>query len=344
MKNFIEHLKSDEAGNIFWLNVCAHLHAQMLDIDLTKKVFSTAQNEYDSKYGARPPYAPGMVAYQILRNQTSDNTIAISAIRRVQPVDWAKITEISTVINGSSWWSYYAELKSDAYSELIEQLGTSTGSLVDFDEAKLGPIVLEKLWRENRRDLKTGFEDSLKTGIFKTGVLRFWAGIQGADRPETAEPLAKKLALTSFADEQWLIEIVFDAEVVKILLATDQENFKRPSALCVNDGNAPRFRALTPTEVTEIEKGEDLSWHGWTVDLGEWEKHTNDELNGLPELMCPAIKWSEKSPKDVKLLGQSKDITKKPSNKDFAKYLSNLFKSALANEDLFIAKLEGSHV
>lgn len=340
MQNFISQLKNDEAGRIFWLNLCAHLDEGALDVDATKKVFQEAKREFELRHISPTLPDPGVLAYRVLCAETADNAIAIGALRRANPVDWSKIESVNTIINDTSWWDHYAEVHSDGHKGVLEAIAMDVGTLGGFDENKLGAMLLEKCWKEGKKDLADVFGKSLKNGFLKTAVNRFWASIQSRARPSEPDVLLNKLAVTHFQKGQWVIEIAYNADEIRKLISDPSMDFKRPSALCVNDRQKPRFRALTTAEIGGLTRGEELSWHGWTVDLAQWAARDADPVNGLPELMCPAVKWdSTQIPSAITLLGKAETPPAIPTNKEFADYLQKLFQSAVANEATFIRQL-----
>lgn len=341
MQSFINQLKNDEAGKIFWLNLCAHLDEGVLDADVTKRIFQAAKQEYERTHASSSPPDPGNIIYRVLCAETADNTVAIGALRRASPVDWTTIQEVNTIINDASWWGHYAEAHSDGHKNVLEAIATDVGSLSGYDENKLGALLLEKCWSEGQTNLADVFSKSLKDGFLKTAVNRFWASIQAGGRPSEPDALLNKLALTSFQKGQWVIEIAYNVDAIKKLIHDDPpKDFKRPSALCVNDRQKPRFRALTTTEIGGQARGDDLSWHGWAVDLAQWAARNANPINGLPELMCPSVKWdSTNIPSAVTLIGKVDTPLAIPTNKEYADYLQDIFKKAVANESTFIQAL-----
>lgn len=341
MQSFINQLKTDEAGRIFWLNLCAHLDEGVLDMDAAKEVFQTAKQKFEHTHAASPPPDSGNVIYRVLCAETEDNTIAIGALRRAIQVDWSKIQEVNTIINDASWWEHYAEAHSDGHKNALEAIATEVGPLSGFDENKLGAFLLEYCWNEGKTNLADVFSKGLKNGFLKTAANRFWASIQAGDRPSEPDALLNKLALTNFQKGQWVIEIVYNIEAIKKLIDDDPpKDFKRPSALCVNDRQKPRFRALTTTEIGGQTRGDDLFWHGWTVDLAQWTARNTNPINGLPELMCPSVKWdSTNIPSAVTLIGKVETPVAIPSNKEYTEYLQEIFKKAVANEPIFVEAL-----
>ena len=338
----VEKLKDDEAGRLFWLHLCAHLHEEAVDLSTAKEVFRSTRDEYQRLHGTDSPPNSGAVIYRILCARTWDNTVAIGSLRHTQEVDWSQISEISTVINDSSWWAYYAEARADGHKDVLERIATEVGTLQDFSDASLGALLLERCKRENRGDLTTIFGDSLKNGFLRTDVNRFWASFQSGDRPASPEALVARLGLTSIRKGQWVIEVVYNVDVIRELIRENGEiDFKRPSALCVNDRTNPRFRALTPDEVGCRSRGEDLIWHGMTFDLSQWGMRDTSAMNGLPELICPFVKWGANTlpPPKVSLTGLVTNPVAGPSNKEFADYLELLFSQALANEANLVSNL-----
>jgi len=250
MQNFIDQLKNDEAGRIFWLNLCAHLDEGILDTDITKKVFQAAKQKFDLTHATSALPDRGAVVYRVLCAETADNTVAIGALRRASPVDWAKIQQVNTIINDASWWGHYAAAHSDGHKNVLEAIATDVGPLSSFDENKLGALLLEKCWNEGKTDLAAVFSKSLKDGFLKTAINRFWASIQVSDRPNEPDALLNKLALTNFQKGQWVIEVAYNVDAIKKLIHDDPpKDFKRPSALCVNDRQQPRLGAIQ----TEVE-------------------------------------------------------------------------------------------
>lgn len=337
MRKFIGHLIGDPPGQIYWANLCAHFHKGALDIALARTAFQNA----NGKFKPSPFFIPNESdrAYLAICNETEPNAIAVAAISNVQDVDWGEIQLVNTVINDTSWWKYYATLDKDALKDLLES-SFDTDTMPAHDEHKLGKRLLQNLWDQGRKDLLEEFGDSLKPGLLKTAVNRFWASTTKASRPPDAKALVEKLGLSHFQVGDWVIEVAYDPkEIQKLIDGNRDKDFKRPSALCVNDRMAPRFRALTPNEVT-MAPGRTLLWHGWTVDLALWASSPTHDMNGLPEMMCPATQWGTANlPASINLAGKIDAPTNTPSNEHYAIYLQGLFAEALADEHRLIAAL-----
>jgi len=76
------------------------------------------------------------------------------------------------------------------------------------------------------------------------------------------------------------------------------------------------------------------------VDLAQWAARNANPINGLPELMCPSVKWdSTNIPSAVTLIGKVETPPVTPTNKEYADYLKDFFKKAVANESTFIQQL-----
>jgi hypothetical protein len=345
MEHFVSLLKSEPVGQIYWSNLCAHRHESCVDVGIVKTVFRSAHKEFQdqvSAFGRMPP-EPGRVAVGLLYAEADDNVVAIGAVQGVEPVKWSEIEEITTVLNESTFWAHYAERRSTGHQAVLDEISHLHGPLGSMDNSKLEELLLQKCVDSSHMDLLKIFGDSLRNASFQSRVKRFWASFQSHSRATDPDVLIRQLGLTNFKVGQWVIEVAFNAASIRTQLAVSPTtDFRRPSALCVNDNTFPRFRALRPDEVGATAGGAKLLWHGTTLDINSWQEPPISPMDGLPELMCTSQPWGVMNkPEKITLLGQVKVAITEPNNNRYSDYLQSLYSLACANEIAFIAELKG---
>ncbi len=358
LRKFITLLKSDLPGLIFWRNLCAHWNEQLLDINIAASIFNQARKTIDRHKWSDDSDGSAW-AYQSIINETSVNKskTAMLAMTGVPDLDWSKIKQISTLINDESFWKYYVKFNAVGHDEILETVGVSASSLESITEANLRGYVLQalKTMSEHKVDVGERLWDSMCAGgSLRTAADRFWASFDDQLRCTTADKLVPQLGLTNFKIGQWVIEILFEGAKVKELLDKSGIQLKRPSALCINDADKPRFRALRPDEVNARNVHSDNSehqgykFHGTTLDINHWSNATTkSDMNGLPELFCPQLPWKNEEIKpSINVLGPileggpAEKCLSIPSNSDYADYLMILFNKSSANDESFIVELE----
>jgi hypothetical protein len=358
LKRFITILKSNSPGLIFWQNLCAHWHENCLDSKNTASVFRQARGTMD-KYSWSDDEEGSSWAYQSIISETSgrQSASAVTALISVPDLDWSCIKQISTLIDQNSFWQHYVQFSSIGHSELLDEVGVMHGSLGALNEADLKECLLEALqtMSDDKTDVAGRLWDSMTDGGFlRTRADRFWASFDDPVRSLEVDELVPQLGLTNFMPGAWVIEIRFEGAQVKVLLEKYKNELKRPSALCVNDTDKPRFRALRPDEIENrrvkatATTVSDLKWHGTTLDLKQWLPISPPtEMNGLPELFCPKLPWKQSDIRPMlKILGKiptsgaTERCVSKPDNEEYAQYLGNLFSQACISDNKFISELE----
>lgn len=343
MRSFIDHLKLHSAGRVFWVNLCAHMHEGCVEFDIVQNVFRAASKDFSDSYAHALPPDPGKAAFYLLNAAAFENKSAIGSIRNVRPVDWGDIDEISTIMNQTSFWTYYVDATADGHKPVLDTLSTKVGPLDAPGVAgRIDSLLLEECFSNGQTDLLAIFAESARAGgKLKTWPERFWISKQDVKRSRVADDLIRQLALAHFEKDHWVIEIVYTlGSVQRITGERTPTHIARPSALCVNDTNKPRFRALRPDEIGSASRNKSVDWHGTTVDLSNWSTSTASDMNGLPELMCPSLTWGPSSlPDQITLIGPVEKEIDRPDNKEYATYLEKLFQQAIAKESEFIDRL-----
>ena len=340
MEDFVKVVKSESVGQIYWSNLCAHYFEGCVDVTTVKTVFSAARKEFQSQVSAlgRMPPEPGRAAVGLIYAEADDNVIAIGAIQGVESVKWSDVEEITTLLNESTFWTHYAERRSTGHQAVLDEISYLHGSLGAMDNSKLESLLLQKCLDSGQMDLLSVFGDSLKNASFQSRVKRFWASFQCHSRATEPDVLVRQLGLTNFKVGQWVIEVAFNAGSIHAQSTIVPSTFfQRPSALCVNDDNMPRFRALRPNEIGVGASGAKLPWHGTTMDINAWTDPPVAPMDGLPELMCTSQEWGvSNKPEKITLIGQLKTVINDPDNNRYSKYLEALYSEACANETAFI--------
>ena len=343
MRTFIDHLKRHSAGRVFWVNLCAHLHEGCVDFDTVQDVLKAASKAFSDNYPHTLPTDPGAAAFNLLNAETFENKTAIGSIRNVRPIDWGDVDEVSTIVNQTSFWKYYVDATANGHKAVLDTLSTKVGPLDAPGVAgRIESLLLEECFSNGQTDLLAVFADSaIAGGKLKTWPERFWISKQDAKRSRDADDLIRQLALAHFEKDHWVIEIVYAlGSVQRITGETVPTHVARPSALCVNDTNKPRFRALRPDEIGRASKAEPVDWHGTTINLSDWRSSAAPDMNGLPELMCPGLTWGPTSlPDQITLIGPVQNEIDRPNNDEYAAYLEKLFQLAIAKESEFIDRL-----
>jgi hypothetical protein len=316
-------LRGHPVGQIYWLNLCAHVLERAIDLQTVRSVLEQVWHSYRSAYAAEAPPNAGAVLLQALLTGTSHNRVAVDAMRRTKPLDLTQVNTLRTVLDGRSLWEHYLILKPAAYDFLQQDLAWKTGALDDNDETAIASTVLQECARRGMSDLRPHFGKHAKETMLRTRAPRFWAGIPTGERPSEPRKLAGKLGIMGWSTGTWLVELVYRREdVERDLTETGSPWLRRPSALCPTDLNLPRFRALAPAEVDSLQRDEPLDAFGSTVDLNEWHAPADAQRTGLPELICPAIRWHPNLlPDQIVLLGQVDQEITAPGNDEYASYL-----------------------
>jgi hypothetical protein len=358
LKRFVTILKSDSPGLIFWQNLCAHWYENCLDTKNAASVFSQARSTIDS-YSWSDDEEGSSWAYQSIISETSgrQSASAVGSLTSVLELEWSRIRHISTLIDQNSFWQHYVRFSSIGHSEILDEVGARHGKLGTISEADLKDALLQALqaMSENRIDVSDRLWGAMTDGGFlRTRADRFWASFDDPTRMLAVDELVPQLGLTNFVPGMWVIEIQFDGAQVKVLLEKHKAELRRPSALCVNDTDKPRFRALRPDEIENRRLKSispivpDLKWHGTTLDLKQWlPGNVPTDMNGLPELFCPKLPWKQNDVKPVlNILGQipasgaTERCVLRPNNAEYAQYLGKLFSQACINDNDFVNQLE----
>lgn len=340
IQKVLRALREHPVGQIYWLNLCAHILERAIDVPTVRGVLDQVWQRYHAEYaGAEPPNA-GAVMLQALLSGTSHNRVAVDAMRRTKMLDLEKVDALRTVLDGRTLWEHYLILKPAAYELLLQDLAWKTGALDDGDESTIASTVLQECWTRKITELRARFGEHAKETMLRTRAPRFWAGVPTADRPSEPRKLVGKLGIMGWSSGTWLVELIYRREdVERDLEETGSPWLRRPSALCPTDISQPRFRALAPSEVDSFQRDEPLDAFGSTVDLNEWNTPDTDRT-GLPELICPAIRWrSDLLPAQIVLLGQIDLELTSPKNDEYAHYLRQALRLSEEKESQAMAAL-----
>lgn len=167
-------------------------------------------------------------------------------------------------------------------------------------------------------DLPNAKNNILPYIAIRTRFARFWLAGNPHGLPDDPDAIRDLFGLGYLRKGDWLIRVSMPTVEVYRELGMNSKLVRRPTAFCVTDDGAPRFRGLTVDDHMRI-PGSPVKTNGTTVQLNKVE---NDELpdNGEMEWACPEVASQQKN-FHFDLLGKIKSDRPKPNNTDFAKYL-----------------------
>jgi hypothetical protein len=342
LQHTVRALRDSDVSRIFWLNLCAHLQEGILEDQAVIDVLSRAWNDFHQVYGSTTLPQQGMAMLGCIINVCADNDTAVGSVSKLGAMQPGDIEELNVVLDGSLLWQYYLEADSESLTRALQNV-PYTQSLHELEENQVGEIVLQHCWKSGNTNLLPLFQSLAKQATLQTRVKRLWTSLAHPARPRDPERLVQLLGIAAFGEGAWVIEMIYRRDQLKAALAAGDERFLlRPTAFCVNDVHAPRFRGLSRQEVGARRRGDDISPVGRTVDLagwigdgGEWKGE-----DGLPELMCPALQWQRSLlPTQVRLVGTIKKKLAGPSNEQFAAHLEALYRNASQTEAVVIDRL-----
>ena len=318
-KALIENLKKSEIGQIYWANVCMQYELGLLNTDKSKQIFSQAANDKDftdtltyiRKYGVGDASKAALAA---LIKQSEHNTMAIDACVKV--INDTQLPEkLSTVMSTKIFAEHClsSEGRFALTAEWIQRM-TLTGSQPSspIDSAHL---VLQHFYNDGARDQTDipGFDKFLLPKIqIRTRNLRFWMAGDPKDMPKNADDVRDFLGIAYLNPGDSLVRISLSKAT---LTRYDNLTIRRPSAFCVNDIVAPRFRGRHSSDSSAPPVTHE---YGMTANL----KGEMSPSEGTKEWICPSITVDAKDIIDVELLGPVKNLRTVPDNNQFAKHLS----------------------
>ena len=347
IKDYILLLKSSPKGasKIFWLNVCAHLEEQAIDIEVAKEVFNLASENFFASYpDPSKLFDAGDMAYKALIDISCKHPKILRSICRAAAMPSTADAIFHTVFRSVDFFDRYLKGKSSALSSVLGAVGLDL-AIDGMSQSEAISKWLESLVDAGGNNLLLALDEldlMLDTAYFRGPATRFWSSIDNGVRPSDPQALAFALGLQYFKKDDWVIEVSYSLEILALLLGSMQDDLKRPSAICVVDPDTPRFRGLSEHEVGCCLRKQELDWHGTAVDLNNWHLAESDLLNGLPELLVTQVPWSPASPPSaVTIKGkiQVPHDVKVPTNSEYANYLERKFAAALLNENTHIESL-----
>ncbi len=340
----VEALRDSDVSRIFWLNLCAHLQEGVVEEHAAAEVLKTAWRDFQQAYDAQPLPQRGMALLGCIIQACASNETALGGVSRLAALALDELEEISVVLDGRLLWQYYLEADKDSLDRALQQLPGSE-SLHELEEARIGELVLEACWKAGYTDLLSIFDSLAKEATLQTRVKRLWTSLAEGDRPKDPHRLVQRLGIAAFAEGAWVVEMVYRRQQLEAALPAGDERFlQRPTAFCVNDVHAPRFRGLARREVGARRRGEPIESVGRTVDLHGWREPGDGWAadDGLPELMCPALRWQAGLlPHQVRLVGSITRRLAGPSNEQFADHLEDFYRDASVTEAAVIEQLAG---
>lgn len=319
----VEQLKKSDIGRIYWANFCMQQHVGLLDLAISKAVFHEAANNPDYLYQLREVTRLGVgdastFAMMSLISSAEANSVAISASKTLT-TGAALPARLSTVLSVKTFTDHcLSDVGRDKLTALWTRMqtwlpgGRKLGIADDCYRALeglpgMGMVDINKL-----HDHENFLVPKIK---IRTRYLRFWMGGDPAAMPGNADEIRDQLALGYLKkDQDALVRISFDKTVLHDALSKASEpQYRRPSAFCVNDVDAPRFRGRSGMETIDPPSHNS---HGNTVKL--IGGIVPDE--GVAEWICPSIEV-DSTDIHVELLGPISVDHSVPSNGQFADYL-----------------------
>lgn len=316
-RTLIRHLQNSEIGQIYWANVCMQYELGLLDTTKSKLIFSSAANHKDytdlladiSTYGVGDASNAALTA---LIKQSERNAMAIEACAK--DTDRTHLpSKVSTVMSAKTFSDYCLSSAGRAAltAEWIRRM-TLTGS------ARIPPIgseylVLKYFYDDGARDQNDipGFENFLLPQIqIQTKYLRFWMAGDPKSMPTGADDVRDVLGLGYLNPGDVLVRISLSRST---LLKSLSSEARRPSAFCVNDIVAPRFRGRHSTESSTPPS---IHEYGMTANLSGGTTPSD----GTQEWICPSITANAKDI-HVELLGAIENPRTEPNNGQFAAHL-----------------------
>lgn len=342
IKSLIGHLNKSDVGKIYWHNFCAQFRANLLDEGIARQVFQLAsvndayRREVDAHARSAGTYDLADIARQAIYFASSENMYALSA-SRLRP----KLTElpkfVSTVISDNTFEAYCAKNVpglSKLFIGVLTKAGASPVRRGHGFRELFSEMRARKITRIN--DLPGAAKNILPHIAIRTRYARFWLAGDPTDFPNDPDSVRDLFGLGYLKKGDWLIRISMPTTALFSELGKNAELIRRPSAFCVNDDVAPRFRGITADDHAKP-PASPLKRHGTTVHLDRVE---NAQLpdDGEQEWICPQVAVRQANI-DFDLLGEIKADRHAPSNADFRKYLTKTLPLAKADEATVINAL-----
>lgn len=342
VSQIVDVLRDSPVSRIFWLNLCAQLREGIVDERAALGVIRQAWADYCRSASTLPQR--GLALLGCIVQACRDNELALVAVTRLAALTLNEIEELRVVLDGRLLWQYYLEADADSLTSALRHVPCGR-SLHDVDESAVADVVLKACWDARRLDLRERFGSLAREATLQTRVKRLWASFSEADRPEDPQRLAQRLGLSSMNEGTWVVEFVYGHDQLREALVPGDERFLlRPTAFCINDMHAPRFRGLARGEVGARQRGDTVHPVGRTVDLDGWAGSSGSWRadDGLPEIVCPALQWQGAIlPSRIRLLGPLREGLSGPDNEQFAEHLEDLFLGASRSETDVIDMLAG---
>jgi hypothetical protein len=343
IKILIRHLKGSDIGKIYWHNFCVQYRANLLDEKISQQVFRSAsvnndyRKEVDNHAAGHGSYDLSYHARQALYIAANENMYAISASRFMPKLSDLPST-VSTVISDTTFERYCVKTVpglSNTLIQLLIRLGASTIP----PGVGLRHIFAEMHARGITRinDLPGAAKNILPFIVIKTKPSRFWLAGDPQGFPDDPDAVRDLFGLGYLKKGDWLIRISMPTSALYKELGTNASMVKRPSAFCVNDDVAPRFRGVTVEDHIRYPVTP-LTRHGTTINLNKVEKGQFPD-DGESEWICPQVAFRNDEIK-FDLLGDIKADRLAPSNKAyFDKYLKVMLPLSKNDEKSVIAAL-----
>ena len=343
IKNLIRHLKGSEIGKIYWHNFCLQYRANLLDEGIARQVFRLASvNEsyrkaIDAHAAGSSTYDLPHIARQALYLVSSENMYALTA-SQLAPILSDLPETVSTVISDKTFEAYCAKSVPGLANILILLMSKAGASSIPRGVG-LRDIFMEMHARGITRinDLPGATKQILPYIAIRTRAPRFWLAGDPKGFPNDPDAVRDLFGLGYLKKGDWLIRISMPTTALYKELGTNANLVKRPSAFCVNDDEAPRFRGITIDD-HKNHPAIPLTRHGTTIKLDKLE---NGQLpdDGEDEWICPQLAIKNANV-DFDLLGEIKTDRLAPSNQAyFDKYLKVMLPLSKIDETAVIDAL-----
>lgn len=333
---FIDHIKSGDAGLIYWSNLCAQFRAGLVDGVVAKQAFTQAANDNVYLRAVLAGKDVPEIAMRALISATDDNLRAIGSILQVSSnLSSVLPPVISTTIDAKVFVKFCIK-DTDRFRlkrELIRLITDSGGVAPKIGVSEVD--VLHAAWKAGITNLSS---PSLAALILPhvtltTRAPRFWMAGDPAHLPSDPDEVTSHFGLGHVQAGNLLVRLTLRRDRLIELLGSNCAFIRRPGALCVSDKDTPRFRGIAPLEML----ASSLNLHGVTVNLDRLAR-LDANVDGQHEWICPKLTVGS-TDVQVQLLGIVTRTPSKPTSREFATYLENTYLITATEEQQVIDAL-----
>lgn len=324
IRQFIDHLTHSEIGRIYWHNFCIQFLSNLVDKRIARQVFRIASVSPGYRKAVEkgaPKYDVPFAARQAIYSATAENSLAISACKvGSKRPDLPMV--VSTVVSAKTFEDHCAKNARELKRSLIAASITLGASPIPALPRSFGLTdVFGELHRRKitRIDNLPGVASTvLPYIVVRTRCARFWLAGDPARLPNDPDAVRDLFGLGYLKPGDWLIRFSLETDTLLKNLGANARLVKRPSAFCVNDDEAPRFRGLTRNDHKSA-KGKAVSRWGTTARLDQLAALAMPD-DGENEWISPQIALGQDNVR-IDILGEVNTPRSKPTNADFEAYL-----------------------